>query len=74
MTRLNESRWSTPLRAAFQDEQNLYLVMDFLPGGDLASLLLRSEEGLSLASTIFYIAEIILGLKDLHAIGFVHRY
>jgi len=31
--------WITQLHYAFQDHQNLYLAMDFHPGGDLLSLL-----------------------------------
>lgn len=33
--------WITKLHYAFQDRTNLYLVMDFHPGGDLLSLLNR---------------------------------
>jgi serine/threonine protein kinase len=35
--------WITRLHYAFQDKKNLYLVMDFHPGGDLLSLLGRYE-------------------------------
>ena len=36
------SEWLTRLHFAFQDEECLYLVMEFHPGGDLLSLLSRS--------------------------------
>ena len=35
------SPWLTQLQYAFQDRSNLYLVMQFYPGGDLLSLLSR---------------------------------
>ena len=37
------SPWLTALEYAFQDHENLYLVMEFHPGGDLLSLLTRQE-------------------------------
>jgi len=33
------NEWITQLHYAFQDHENLYLAMDFHPGGDLLSLL-----------------------------------
>lgn len=37
------SPWIVPLIAAFQDNRNLYLVMEFMPGGDFLGLLLRED-------------------------------
>ena len=37
------SPWLTALEYAFQDHENLYLVMEFHPGGDLLSFLTRQE-------------------------------
>ncbi|XP_053662661.1 citron rho-interacting kinase [Anopheles marshallii] len=66
------SEWVTPLQYAFQDQHCLYLVMEFLPGGDLLSLMIRvgvfDEE---LAQ--FYLAELTAALHSLHSIGYVHR-
>lgn len=42
LTRAN-SPWLIQAHYAFQDDANLYLVMDFLPGGDLLSLMHRCE-------------------------------
>ena len=36
-----DGEWITQLHYAFQDQHNLYLAMDFHPGGDLLSLLNR---------------------------------
>uniref|UniRef100_A0A182WBH5 non-specific serine/threonine protein kinase n=1 Tax=Anopheles minimus TaxID=112268 RepID=A0A182WBH5_9DIPT len=66
------SEWITPLQYAFQDQHCLYLVMEFLPGGDLLSLMIRvgvfDEE---LAQ--FYLAELTAALHSLHSMGYVHR-
>lgn len=64
--------WITRLQYAFQDRENLYLVMEYLPGGDLLSLMIRYgafDEELAR----FYLAEIALALNALHNMGFVHR-
>lgn len=37
------SRWVVPLISAFQDNNNLYLVMDYMMGGDFLGLLLRED-------------------------------
>lgn len=37
------SRWVVPLMAAFQDNINLYLVMEYMVGGDFLGLLLRED-------------------------------
>lgn len=71
-----ESEWLTQLMASFQDESNLYLVMEFVPGGDLATILMKADEGLLTIDESFaryYIAEIALALKDLHKLNFIHR-
>ncbi|XP_062544159.1 citron rho-interacting kinase [Armigeres subalbatus] len=67
-----QSDWITALQYAFQDQECLYLVMEYLPGGDLLSLMIRiglfDEE---LAQ--FYLAELTEALHSLHSIGYVHR-
>lgn len=37
------SRWVVPLITAFQDNNNLYLVMEYMVGGDFLGLLLRED-------------------------------
>lgn len=68
------SRWITSLQYAFQDQKNLYLVMEFHPGGDLLTLLSKQEnEILDEKIARFYLAEIIMALHFLHEMGYVHR-
>lgn len=71
-----QSEWLTRLQTSFQDPQNLYLVMEFMPGGDLATLLMKAEDGqISIDESFarFYIAELALALRDLHKLCFIHR-
>ncbi|GIY92912.1 hypothetical protein CEXT_506101 [Caerostris extrusa] len=67
-----DNEWVVKLYYSFQDDDNLYFVMDFIQGGDLMSLLIKlgvfSEE---LAR--FYIAELVLAVESVHKMGFIHR-
>lgn len=60
------------LYCSFQDKKNLYLVMEYLSGGELFFHL--SQQGVfSELRTRFYLAEIILGLEYLHNNNIVYR-
>jgi len=65
--------WVTTLYAAFQDEENLYLLMEYAPGGSLRSVLQDREETMDENEARFYIGEILLALEEIHALNFVHR-
>ena len=67
-----KSRWVIPLVAAFQDNKNLYLVMDYCPGGDFLGLLIRKNT-LSEDVTRWYIAEMILCVEEAHRLHWIHR-
>ena len=58
---------------SFQSKNNLYLVMEYLNGGDCAALI-KAIGQLDEKWTRQYIAEITLGLEFLHARGIIHRY
>jgi protein-serine/threonine kinase len=64
--------WTVPLLQSFQDTDNLYLVMDYMEGGDFLGLLLR-EEVLTEAQTKFYVAEMICAVEEVHSMGCIHR-
>ncbi|XP_032510005.1 citron Rho-interacting kinase isoform X7 [Phocoena sinus] len=67
------SPWIPRLQYAFQDKKNLYLVMEYQPGGDLLSLLNRYEDQLDENMIQFYLAELILAVHSVHQMGYVHR-
>ncbi|XP_043929120.1 serine/threonine-protein kinase LATS2 [Protopterus annectens] len=67
-----DNEWVVKLYYSFQDKDNLYFVMDYIPGGDMMSLLMRMEvfpEHLAK----FYIAELTLAIESVHKMGFIHR-
>ncbi|XP_049786774.1 serine/threonine-protein kinase Genghis Khan [Schistocerca cancellata] len=68
-----DRRWITNLHYAFQDESNLYLVMDYYCGGDLLTLLSKFEDRLPEDMAKFYIAEMVLAIGSIHDLRYVHR-
>ncbi|KAJ7033362.1 kinase-like domain-containing protein [Mycena alexandri] len=56
----------------FQDTANLYMVMDFVPGGELFTLLRRSNRFPDPVAK-FYAAEVGLALNHLHGLGIIYR-
>ena len=67
-----ESPFVAKLYWTFQSKENLYLVMEYLNGGDCAALI-KSLGSLPEEWTKNYIAEVVLGLEYLHERGVVHR-
>lgn len=67
-----DNEWVVKLYYSFQDKDNLYFVMDYIPGGDLMSLLIKFgifKEPLAR----FYIAELTCAVESVHKMGFIHR-
>lgn len=60
------------LWGSFQDTGNLYMVMDFVPGGELFALLRRSKRFPN-AVAKFYAAEVAVALNYLHSLDIVYR-
>jgi len=67
-----EHPFLTKLHFAFQDEKNLYFVMDFINGGELFHHL-RREKKFSEDRTKFYTSEIVSAISYLHQRGIVYR-
>ncbi|XP_037073648.1 rho-associated protein kinase 1-like isoform X2 [Pollicipes pollicipes] len=65
------SDWIVKLHYAFQDFRYLYMVMDYMPGGDLVNLMSNYDVPEKWAR--FYTAEVVLALDAIHSMGFVHR-
>ncbi|KAL6838729.1 hypothetical protein ACP4OV_031443 [Aristida adscensionis] len=57
---------------SFQDAEYLYLIMEYLPGGDIMTLLMR-EDTLTEHVARFYIAETILAIESIHKHNYIHR-
>ncbi|KAI9265936.1 kinase-like domain-containing protein [Sporodiniella umbellata] len=57
---------------AFQDDTHLFMVMDYVPGGELFSIL-RKQKKFSEQDAKFYAAEVMLALGYLHEQDIVYR-
>jgi serine/threonine protein kinase len=68
----SNSHWVVQLFYSFQDPSYLYLIMEFLPGGDLMTMLIKYDT-FSEDVTRFYMAECVLALEAVHSLGFIHR-
>jgi protein-serine/threonine kinase len=68
----SDSPWVVSLYYSFQDIQYLYLIMEFLPGGDLMTMLIRWQV-FTEDITRFYMAECVLAIEAIHKLGFIHR-
>ncbi|XP_073464731.1 serine/threonine-protein kinase MRCK beta isoform X1 [Aquarana catesbeiana] len=68
-----DCQWITTLHYAFQDENYLYLVMDYYVGGDLLTLLSKFEDRLPEDMARFYLAEMVLAIHSIHQLHYVHR-
>ncbi|KAF8892272.1 kinase-like domain-containing protein [Infundibulicybe gibba] len=66
------SPWVVQLFYSFQDPLYLYLIMEFLPGGDLMTMLMKYDV-FSEDVTRFYMAECILAVEAVHNLGYIHR-
>ncbi len=69
---LANNPWIVGLEYSFQDGANLYMVMEFLSGGDLMSLLIK-EDIFTEDSTRLYMAEMITAVGHVHSLGYIHR-
>ncbi|KAM4522278.1 rho-associated protein kinase 2-like isoform 3-T5 [Odontesthes bonariensis] len=67
----SNSPWIVQLCCAFQDDRHLYMVMEFMPGGDLVTLTMNYDIPEKWAR--FYTAEVVLALDAIHSMGFIHR-
>ena len=65
--------WQTKLNYSFIDNDYLYFIIDYCPGGDLLSFFRMKDFSLTEEEAKFYIAEIILGVENLHKNNCIHR-
>jgi len=67
-----DSEWIVQLKSSFQDNKYLYLEMEFLPGGDLMTQLMKKDI-FTENEARFYLSEIILGIESVHSKNCIHR-
>jgi len=67
-----KSIWIIDLKASFQEGDYLFLVMEYSPGGDLMSLLIKKDI-LTEEEAKFYISELILAIESIHKLDCIHR-
>lgn len=58
---------------SFQDAEYLYLIMEYLPGGDMMTLLMR-EDTLTESVAKFYIAQSVLAIESIQKHNYIHRW
>ena len=67
-----KSKWIVELKESFQEGDYLYLVMEFVAGGDFMNLLIKKDI-LTEKEAKFYMAEIILAIESIHNSDCIHR-
>ncbi|CAO2821612.1 unnamed protein product [Amaranthus hypochondriacus] len=67
-----ESNCIVKLYCSFQDDEYLYLIMEYLPGGDMMTLLMRKDT-LTEDDARFYVAETVLAIESIHKHNYIHR-
>ncbi|KAM3402159.1 hypothetical protein ACQJBY_006232 [Aegilops geniculata] len=60
------------LYCSFQDNEFLYLIMEYLPGGDMMTLLMRKDT-LTEDEARFYVGETVLAIEAIHKHNYIHR-
>jgi len=65
-------RWFVDLIATFQDADHIYVLMEFLQGGDLMYWL-TIRRRFTEEESRFYLAELLEGIDVVHKCGYVHR-
>uniref|UniRef100_A0A182QG87 non-specific serine/threonine protein kinase n=1 Tax=Anopheles farauti TaxID=69004 RepID=A0A182QG87_9DIPT len=67
----SKSEWIVKLHYTFEDTIYQYMVMDFMPGGDIDTLMIKHNIPEKWA--LFYTMELILAVDAVHQLGYIHR-
>ncbi|KAJ6405775.1 hypothetical protein OIU84_013689 [Salix udensis] len=67
-----DSNCIVKLYCSFQDDGFLYLIMEYLPGGDMMTLLMRKDT-LTEDEARFYVGETVLAIESIHKYNYIHR-
>jgi p90 ribosomal S6 kinase len=60
------------LHYAFQTPERIYLILDYIPGGELFHYLAQ-ERIISEEDAAFYLAQVVLAIEHLHSCGVIYR-
>lgn len=72
LSRVGSHPFIVSMHCSFQTREKLFIIMDFLAGGEL--FLRLGKQGIFLEpAAAFYLSEIILALDHLHSVGVLHR-
>ncbi|EAR86370.3 Serine/Threonine kinase domain protein (macronuclear) [Tetrahymena thermophila SB210] len=67
-----DNPWIVELYCSFQDSKHLYLVMEYLQGGDLMTVLMKKDI-LSEEESKFYASELVMAIDSVHKMNYIHR-
>lgn len=67
-----DNPWIVRLYYSFQDANYLYLIMEYVPGGDMMTQLIKYDT-FTEDQTRFYIAETVLAIDSIHKLYYIHR-
>eukprot|EP00249_Psilotum_nudum_P011036 c22930_g1_i1 orf=524-2239(+) len=67
-----DSNCIVKLYCSFQDDEHLYLIMEYLPGGDMMTLLMRKDT-LTEDEARFYVGQSVLAIESIHKHNYIHR-
>ncbi|KAF9952765.1 hypothetical protein BGZ70_000488 [Mortierella alpina] len=70
--RATRSEWHVGLLYSFQDPECVYLAMEFVPGGDVRTML-TARGVLQERDAALYFAEMVMAIDALHQQGYIHR-
>ncbi|KXS17945.1 Pkinase-domain-containing protein [Gonapodya prolifera JEL478] len=72
LNHLNGHQFVVRLYYTFQDQASLYFVLEYAKTGDMLELI-KKYGSFDLATTRFYVAEIVLALEYIHGKNVIHR-
>jgi serine/threonine protein kinase len=64
--------WIVRLYYSFQDAHYLYMIMEYVPGGDMMTQFIKLDT-FTEDQTRFYIAETVLAVDSIHKLHYIHR-
>ena len=67
-----DSNHIVELYCSFQDEENIYLIMEYLPGGDMMTPLMQKDT-LKEDEARFYVGQMVLAIESIQKHNYIYR-